>query len=92
MNKTIIYRLSLWIGISASLIGFYLKFTNYFIAGSLILSVGIICTLIIMAFGLIDMFANKKLKQTEKIMWFVGFIFITLITGIVYFPTFKTRN
>ncbi len=92
MNKIIIYRLSLWIGIPASIIGFYLKYTDYYISGSLILSVGIICTLIIMAFGLIDTFANKKLNQTEKLMWLVGFIFITLITGIIYFPTFKKRN
>jgi len=90
-NKVIVYRLSLWIGISTALIGFYLHRTD-FILSDLVIAIGSICALIILIFGLIDIFSNNKIKKTEKIMWVSEFIFLTFIAGILYLRSFKKRN
>jgi len=90
-NKVIFYRFSLWIGIPSALIGWYLHSTDYMFA-DFIIALGAICALVILILGLIDVSSNNKTKTSEKLMWVCGFIFITLITGLLYFKTFKRRN
>ena len=90
-NKVIVYRLSLWIGIPTALIGFYLHRIDYIFA-DFIIAPGAISALVILILGLIDVLSNNKIKKSEKLMWVCGFIFITFITGLLYFRTFKKRN
>jgi len=90
-NKVIVYRLSLWIGIPTALIGWYLQRTNYMLA-DFIIAPAAICTFVILILGLIDVLSNNKIKTSEKLMWVCGFIFITFITGLLYFKTYKKRN
>ena len=90
-NKVIVYRLSLWIGIPAICIGFYLHMTDYIFA-DFIIAPGAISALVIIILGLIDVFPNNKIKKSEKIMWVSGFLFFTFIAGILYFQRFKKRN
>lgn len=91
MKKVIIYKLSIWIGITTSILGFYMKFSHYQMA-SFVLGFTSVCTLIIIVLGLKDVFSNERIRLTERIMWVLGFFFITLIIGLVYFPTFRKRN
>jgi len=72
-NKVMAYRLSLWIGIPTSLIGFYLHRTD-FILSDVVIAIGAICAVIVLALGLIHIFSNNKIKKTEKIMWVSGHI------------------
>ena len=84
MKKATIYRLSLWIYSCSFLIGFYLVWLENSI-GDFLLGLGFIFALIIIVIGLKDVFSN------ERLMWLMGFIVITPIAGILYFPTYKKR-
>lgn len=90
MKKTTIYRLSLWIYSCSFLIGFYLVWLENSI-GDFLLGLGFIFALIIIVIGLKDVFSNERLKLSERLMWLMGFIVITPIAGILYFPTYKKR-
>jgi len=87
-NKVIAYKLSLWIGIPVSIIGFYLHLTHNFLA-DFMLALGSIGALVIFILGLIDVLSYNTIRTSEKVMWICGFIFITYITGLVYFKNFK---
>ncbi len=90
-NKVITYRLSLWIGIPTAIIGFYLHMIDYIYA-DFVIALGTISVLVILIMGLIDVLSNNKTKASEKSMWICGFIFITHLTGLLYFKTYKRRN
>lgn len=59
---------------------------------SVFLSFTFICALIIVILGLKDIHSNERIDFTEKAMWLIAFIFLTLIAGIAYFPTYRKRN
>lgn len=88
-NKVKAYRMSLWIGIPAGIIGSYLRITNNSFLADFLLSLGGISALVNTLLGLIDVLSNNTTKTSEKIMWTSGFFFITLITGLVYFKNYK---
>lgn len=90
-NKVIVYRCSLWIGIPTALIGWYLLRTDFMFTDFMIAPAAI-CALVLLILGLIDVSSNNKIKKSEKLMWVCGFIFITFITGLLYFKTFKRQN
>ena len=64
-NKIIVYRLSLWIGISTALIGLYLNMTDYIFA-DFIIAPWAISALVIFILGLIYVLSNNKIKKMRK--------------------------
>jgi len=91
MKKVTVFKVSLIIAIILNILGAYFKIAHY-PYGSFILSVGLIAGLGFIIPGLIDVFRNDNSKPLEKLMWTVGFVFLSGIAGLLYFPKFKKRN
>src|SRR6187431_1055219 len=51
----------------------------------------IITTIIYAIVGIYEVYHSTKIGRTEKIMWTVGFIFLSMITGIVYLVSGRQR-
>ena len=90
MKKATIYKLSLWASICSFLIGFYLVLLENSI-GDFLLGLGFIFAMIILVMGLKDIFSNKSIELSERIMWIIVFVLITPIAGTLYFPIYKNR-
>jgi hypothetical protein len=41
--------------------------------------------------GIIEVKNSKKINNPEKIMWTIGFLFLSLITGLIYLFFGKKR-
>ena len=91
MNKVTVFRLSLIFTIILNLLGAYFKISHY-PGGTTILSISLISSLVFVFLGLTDMFKNENYKTLEKVMWTIGFIFLSWITGLLYYSKFKIRN
>jgi ABC-type polysaccharide/polyol phosphate export permease len=91
MNKVTVFKVSLILTIVLNVLGAYFKIAHY-PHGTLLLSVSFIASLVFVISGLIDVFKNDNCKTHEKIMWTVGFIFLSWIAGLLYYPKFKKRN
>ena len=91
MNKVMFYKWSLIAAMVFIVIGAFVKIMHY-PNGAIILSIGLLSSLIFIVLGLIDVYSDKKMEIPVKFMWLIGFIFISWISGILYYPNFKKRN
>jgi ABC-type polysaccharide/polyol phosphate export permease len=91
MNKVTAFKVSLILTIVLNLLGTYFKIAHY-PHGTLLLSISLIASLVFIILGLTDVFENENCRTPEKIMWTVGFIFLSWIAGLLYYPKFKKRN
>jgi hypothetical protein len=88
MNNLTVFRISLIITTAFNLLGIFFKIGHY-PYGSLLLGMSASVSLGFIIPGLIDVFGKTKYKPHEKLMWTVGFIFLSWIAGILYWPEFK---
>lgn len=58
---------------------------------SILLSVGIVISLVYVVLCLMEISNSKQVNGLEKLMWLVGFIFISQIAGIVYILSARNR-
>lgn len=91
MNKVTAFKVALIITVIFNLLGTFFKISHY-PHGSLLLSISVITSLVFIILGLIDVYKNNNSKPYEKIMWTVGFIFLSWIAGLLYYSKFKKRN
>ena len=56
-----------------------------------ILIIGMLLTLPYVIIGIIEVKNSKKINNSEKIMWTIGFLFLSLITGLIYLFFGKKR-
>jgi len=91
MNKVTAFKVSLIITVVFNLLGTFFKISHY-PYGSLLLSISLIASLVFIILGLIDVYKKNSSKAHEKIMWTVGFIFLSWIAGLLYYSKFKKRN
>jgi len=55
------------------------------------LIIGMLLTLPYVIIGIIEVKNSKKINNPEKIMWTIGFLFLSLITGLIYLFFGKKR-
>jgi ABC-type polysaccharide/polyol phosphate export permease len=91
MNKVTAFKVALMVTVVFNLLGIFFKISHY-PHGSLLISISVITSLVFIILGLIDVFKNNNSKSYEKIMWTVGFIFLSWIAGLLYYSKFKKRN
>ena len=58
---------------------------------SILLSVGIVISLVYVVLCLMEISNSKQVNGLEKLMWLVGFIFISQIAGLVYILSARNR-
>ncbi len=88
MNRTELFRVSLIVTTVFNLLGVICKI-QHFPYGGLLLGLSALASLGFVIPGLADVFDKVKYKLNEKLMWTVGFIFLSWIAGILYWPEFK---
>jgi hypothetical protein len=65
---------------------------QHFPYGGLLLGLSALASLGFIIPGLADVFDKVKYKLHEKLMWTVGFIFLSWIAGFLYWPEFKKER
>ena len=83
-----IYKVSLIISLVFMTIGAILKIMHW-PNGNPVLSAGIIASLGYVILGIRDIFSNQKTNLLMKLIWLIGFIFVSWITGLIYYPVFR---
>lgn len=91
MNKVTAFKVALIVTVVFNLLGTFFKISHY-PHGSLLISISVITSLVFIILGLIDVYKDNNPKPYEKIMWTVGFIFLSWIAGLLYYSKFKKRN
>lgn len=91
MKNLTIFRISLIVTIAFNLLGVFFKIQHY-PYGGLLLGMSALASLGFILPGLADMYGKTKFKPHEKLMWTVGFIFLSWIAGILYWPEFKNKG
>jgi hypothetical protein len=84
------YAQAFMISFSFTIIGVLLKI-NHIGNATIILSIGLISTLIYIIIGIKEVNSSTKIEKSEKIMWTVGFIFFSFITALVYLFSGRKR-
>ncbi|MBS1487163.1 MAG: hypothetical protein JST43_06195 [Bacteroidetes bacterium] len=91
MKQSTQYTISLIVSFALTVIGAMFKIVHWEGSSSL-LSAGLICGLPFIYLGITDVYQNKKQELLVKLMWTVGFIFISSITGLVYLNQYQKHN
>jgi len=58
---------------------------------NILLSVGLLCSLFYVVLCFMEISNSRRVTGLEKLMWLVGFIFISQITGLVYLVSARKR-
>ena len=56
-----------------------------------LMTVGFCCVLLFVILAIYEVNTSTEIDRTEKIMWTVGFLFMALITGLVYLLAGRKR-
>ena len=89
-NKKVFIKSIYLISLISSITAVVLNFSHIDGAGTL-LTIGIIASLIFILFSICEVSFSKRIEGTEKMMWIVGLLCITSITGFVYVFSARKR-
>lgn len=84
MKLSTIVKTSFLLSFITTLVGAYLKITHFKGAETLLI-IGIIITLIFIVSAIYEVRTSNRIDSTEKTMWTIAFIFMSGLTGLVYF-------
>ena len=90
MNRESILKGSFFISLSVLFLGVILKIMHEGNAETL-LTTGFCTGLVFMILAIYEVNTSARIDRTEKTMWTVGFLFMCLITGIVYLTAGRKR-
>ncbi len=90
MNKFAFTKTAFYLSIAVTVFAAWCKLTHQ-IYGETLLIIGFSFSLLFIVLALMEVFSAKHLERSEKIMWLVGFLFITAITGFVYVISGRKR-
>ena len=91
MNRITVFKVSLITTTIFNLLGVFFKIQHY-PYGGFILGLSALASLGFIIPGLANLYGKAKYKPHEKLMWTTGFIFLSWIAGILYWPEFKKRR
>lgn len=90
MDTKKIILISFIISFFTTIIGALFKIMHWPNA-SIILGIGLLLSLVYIVLCLMEISNSKQVNGLEKLMWLVGFIFISQITGLVYILSARNR-
>ncbi len=59
--------------------------------GHFILTLGLLSLLVFAVLAIIEITGSKKIEGTEKFMWIIGLLFLSVIAGFVYLVYARKR-
>lgn len=84
MNKFKLYRIFLNFSLAILMIGFFFKLMHW-PGGNTIISIAYALSIVYVVIGVVETLQDVNKEMLEKGAWLMGFIYITPITGIVYY-------
>lgn len=90
MDKKKILTLSFVLAMLIVIFGSLLKIMHWPYATEVMI-IGLLSQLVFIILSLTEISKSDKIDGTEKFMWFIGFIFIGTITGLVYLLSARKR-
>lgn len=91
MNSKTLYKTALILTAVFSVVGILFKLQHY-PYGSFLLGISTLTSLGFIIPGLLDVFPNRRIKPHEKLMWTVGFVFLSWVAGLLYWPKLKNNG
>jgi predicted membrane channel-forming protein YqfA (hemolysin III family) len=90
-----LYKTSLIISIAVTIIGAMFKIMHWPEA-RLLLSLGLLLSLIYIVIALIEIYKTESKTLVEKVVWLIGFIVFSWIVGLIYYfvelkPKYKIK-
>lgn len=90
MDAKKILTMSFILGLLIVIFGSLLKIMHWPYATEMMI-IGLLSQLVFIILSLIEISKSDKIDGTEKFMWFIGFIFIGTIAGLVYILSARKR-
>lgn len=90
MNLAAILRSSFFVGLGLSIIGAWMKIMHKESAG-IVIGVSLLFTLTFMICAIYEVQTSRRISIQEKIMWFMGILFLNLSAGAVYLWKGRSR-
>jgi hypothetical protein len=90
MDAKKILTMSFILGLLIVIFGSLLKIMHWPYATEMMI-IGLLSQLVFFILSLIEISKSDKIDGTEKFMWFIGFIFIGTIAGLVYILSARKR-
>lgn len=84
------FKLFFLISIAFSISGAFMKL-NQISGYNFLLAIGIIATLIFIIIGITEVNKSKKISDSAKIMWSIGFVAFNFFTGLFYLISGRKR-
>ena len=90
MDKKKILMLSFVLAILIVVLGSLLKIMHWSYATE-VLIIGLLSQLVFIILSLTEISKSDRIDGTEKFMWFIGFIFMGTISGLLYILSARKR-
>ena len=91
LNRKTLYKTSLIFTAIISLVGVLFKLQHY-PYGNFLLGMSTFTSLGFIIPGLLDVFPNRRFKTHEKLMWTIGFVFLSWVAGILYWSNMRNNK
>ncbi len=90
MNKDKLVTYSFLLSFIITILGALIKVMHW-PNGNLIITIGLLFLVIFVFTSIYEITNSEKIKNHEKIIWVVGFIFFSTITGLIYILSARKR-
>ncbi|HXH99115.1 MAG TPA: hypothetical protein VNI52_02515 [Sphingobacteriaceae bacterium] len=83
MKKSSLFKPAFLLSLLVGIIGSFFKIMHLpGLIGFII--IGVVLTLVYIVSGLYEVYGSGKISKNEKVMWTIGFILFSFITGLLY--------
>ncbi|ESU23662.1 hypothetical protein FLJC2902T_32240 [Flavobacterium limnosediminis JC2902] len=89
-NENNLFKKAFLVALSITIIGAIMKITHMD-GAQILLILGVLSTLGYVVIGIYEVNISKRINQSEKIMWTIGFIFINFFAGLLYLINGRKR-
>ena len=83
MTKSNLFRPIFLLSILIGLVGAFFKILHL-PGGHIFIVITVILTAIYVILGLYEIYGSNRIAMHEKVMWTIGFIFLSTVTGLLY--------
>lgn len=90
MNRGALLNLSFATGLIFSMVGAWQTITRAPGAGSW-MAAALFFALVFIATALYEIFSSRRIERAEKLLWTMGFLFLSCITGLFYLLSERKR-
>ena len=84
MTKSNLFKPAFLLSLLIGLIGAALKIMHL-PGGQIFIVISVVFTVVYVICGLYEIYGSNRITMNEKVMWTIGFILLSTITGLLYF-------